>query len=85
MPKKENQFSFAKLEVAKARCRVAIKDATLQLAMLDILARSGGEMKALDLVEYLIKYFEDFERDPQLLCKQIGYAPDEVVSLEQLV
>jgi hypothetical protein len=76
-----DKVSFAKYEIAKARCRVSIKTATAELALLEILQAAGGEIKAIALFEKLVIKFDDIERSPYELCKQYGYKPDEMIGL----
>jgi hypothetical protein len=85
MPEQENQFSFAKFEIAKALRKTTIKRAANELVMLEILQAEGGAMKAIDLTNRLVQHFNDVERDSQVLCKQIGFAPDEIVTAAWLV
>lgn len=78
-------YSWSNLQAAKARCRVAIKWYTNELAVLEILEAGGGEMKAIEMAGKLIARFAEQEKDPRVLCKMMGYAPDEVISLARLV
>jgi hypothetical protein len=79
-----DQFSHARFEIEKARCRSVIREKTIELAMLEILQAEGGEMEAIDLVEKLVIALKDLEKSPRDLCKSIGFEPDEIVGLRSL-
>lgn len=76
---------FARIEMAKARLRLAISAYTNELAMVEILAAGGGAMKAIDLADKLKRHFDDTEKDPHILCKSMGFAPDEVVDIARFL
>lgn len=76
---------FASIEMTKARLRLAIKAYSSELAMVEILAAGGGAMKAIELVDKLKLRFDEQEKDPRLLCKAMGFAPDEVVDIARFL
>lgn len=77
--------NWAKVEAAKAKYRAAIDAAAINLAMLEIVQSSGGELTALELAVLLINHFQNYSKNAWDLCKQAGFNPDEIITLERLV
>ena len=76
---------WARVEARKAVYRGVIEEAVLNLAALEIVQATNQALTGLEVVMLMIKHFENYNTNAWDLCKQVGFAPDEIITLERLM
>lgn len=81
----QQAFSWSAIEAKKAVYRQEMETAAVHLAAMEILQAEGGVLPALELVIRVIAYFNNVSKDARVMCKEMGFAVDEVIDIARFL